>query len=34
MHPREFWWFYEAKMLGVETREDKYGSLYKLLKAK
>jgi len=32
MHPREFWWFYEAKTDGIETPDDKWGRLYGILK--
>jgi len=32
MHPTEFWLFYEAKIMGIETPDDKWGELYALLK--
>lgn len=32
MHPQEFWLFYEAKMQGVETPDDKWADLYQMVK--
>jgi hypothetical protein len=31
MHPQEFWWFYEAKTMSIETPDDKWEDLYELL---
>lgn len=31
MHPNEFWLFYEAKTMSIETPDDKWGELYDLL---